>query len=47
MAIYGKLEVVSMDYGVLVYKVDNPIQSSPLSSLVFNPNTRFLFINLL
>jgi len=39
-----KLEVVSTDHGVLVYKVDNPIQSSLLSSLVFNPNTRFFYL---
>jgi len=34
MAIYGRLEIVSIDHGVLVYKVDNPIQSSLLSSLM-------------
>ena len=42
--IYGRLEVVSMDHGVLIYKVDNPVQSSLLSSLVFNPNTRFFYL---
>jgi len=36
-----------MDHEVSVYKVDNSIQSSLLSSLVFKPNTRFLFIDLL
>jgi len=34
MAIYDRLEVVSTDHGVLVYKVDNHIQSSLLSSLM-------------
>ena len=33
-----------MDHGVLVYKVDNPVQSFLLSSLVFNPNTRFFYL---
>ena len=31
-----------MDYGVLVYKIDNPVQSSLLSSLMLNSNTGFL-----
>ena len=31
-----------MGHGILVYKVDNPVQSSLLSSLVLNSNTRFL-----
>jgi len=34
MAVYGKLEVVSMDHRVLLYKIDNSVQSSLLSSLV-------------
>jgi len=34
MAVQGRLEVVSMDHEVWVYKVDNPVQSSLLSSLV-------------
>jgi len=34
MAVEGRLEVVSIDYEVLVYKVDYPVQSSLLSSLV-------------
>jgi len=34
MAVEGRLEVVSMDHEVLVYKVDNPVQSSLSSSLV-------------
>jgi len=34
MAIYGRLEVVSTDHGVLVYKVDNPVPSPLLSSLM-------------
>ena len=37
-------EVVSTDYGVLVYKIDNPVQSFLLSSLVFNSNTRFFYL---
>jgi len=31
-----------MDYGGLVYKVDCSVQSSLSSSLMLNPNTRFL-----
>ena len=34
MAAQSRLEVVSMDHGVLVYKVDNLIQSYLSSSLV-------------
>ena len=34
MAVQGRLEVVSMDHEVLVYKIDYPVQSSLLSSLV-------------
>ena len=30
-----------MDHGVLVYKVDNPVQSSLLSSLMLTLNIRF------
>ena len=30
-----------MNYGDLVYKVDRPVQSSLLSSLVLNSNIRF------
>ena len=44
MAVYSRLEVVSIDHGVLVYKVDNPVQSFLSSSLVFNPNTRFFYL---
>jgi len=40
----GRLEVVSMDHGVLVYKVDNPVQSSLLNFLMFNPNIRFFYL---
>jgi len=34
MAVQGRLEVVSMDHEVLVYKIDYLIQSSLLSSLM-------------
>ena len=34
-----------MDHEASVYKVDNPVQSPLSSSLVFNSNTRFLFID--
>ena len=34
MAVEGRLEVVNTDHNVLVYKVDNPVQSSLLSSLM-------------
>ena len=34
MAVQDRLEVVSTDYEALVYKVDNPVQSYLLSSLV-------------
>ena len=40
MAVYGRLGVVGTDHEVLVYKVDNPVQSSLLSSLVLS-NTKF------
>ena len=36
-----------IDYEISGYKIDNSIWSPLLSSLVFNPNTRFLFIDLL
>ena len=35
-----------MEHGVLVYKVNNPVQSSLLSSLVFNSNTRFFYLDM-
>jgi len=44
MAIYGRLEVYSIDYEPLVYKIDNPIQSSLLSSLVLT-QYKVLFID--
>jgi len=44
---WGKHIGRPIDYEISVYKVDNPVQSSLLSSLVFNPNIRFLFIDLL
>jgi len=34
MTVYGRLEVLSMDQTPLMYKVDNPVKSSLLSSLV-------------
>jgi len=34
MAVQGRLEVVSMDHEVLVYKIDYPVQSSLSSSLM-------------
>ena len=34
MAVLDRLEVVSIDHEVLVYKIDNPVQSSLLSSLM-------------
>ena len=34
MAVQDRLEVVRTDYEVLVYRVDYPVQSSLLSSLV-------------
>jgi len=30
-----------MDHGILVYKVDNPVQSSLSNSLVLTLNTKF------
>ena len=34
MVIQGRLEIACMDHQILVYKVDNPVQSSLLSSLI-------------
>ena len=44
MAVYSRLEVVSIDHKVLVYKIDNPVQSSLSSSLVLI-QYKILFIN--
>ena len=46
MAVQGRLEVVSMDHVVLVYKVDYCVQSSLSSSLVLI-QYKVLFIDLL
>ena len=41
---YSRLEVVSINHKVLVYKVNNPIQNSLLSSLMLT-QYKILFIN--
>jgi len=42
--IRAEVFIISIDQSLLVYKVDNPVQSFLLSSLVLNPNTRFHLI---
>jgi len=37
MAVYGRLEVVSTDHEVWVYKVDNPIQELSIEFSCVNP----------
>jgi len=39
-----KSTINNLDNKVLVYKIDNPVQISLLSSLVFNFNTWFFYL---
>ena len=41
MDIRAEVFIISMDQGLLVYKIDNPVQSSLLR---LNSNTRFCLI---
>ena len=46
MAVWGRLEVFSTNHEVWVYKVDNPIQSFLLSSLVSTQYKVYLLVQL-